>query len=286
MRLLQRLLKLNSQCCVVHADSAQDSDNEFSLDHLDALVQAGLVILWQHAHGFLGDDGARIDASINKVDGRACDLGTVGQRIAHAMCSFESGQECRVSIDGATFKAVQKILAQNLHETGRNNNVWLCSIYCINQTSIPFGTVLTHLHHLGGDSRCLCALDALTRHVRENFHHAKVLVLTIKDGLQQRAGSRDQNDDVEAGRSSGLVRCSHALQPSACGEQTENYLTLGGVLIKVRVCGHALGDVPLITLLSICLIRVGHVRSVLLGLGLLVVLIDVFRIVHLGVNNV
>ena len=67
MRLLQRLLKLNSQCCVLYADSAQDSDNEFSLDHFDALVQAGLIILRQHPHGFLGDDGARIDAGIYKV---------------------------------------------------------------------------------------------------------------------------------------------------------------------------------------------------------------------------
>ena len=260
------MLKLNSQCCVLHTDSPQDSDNEFSLDHFDALVQAGLVILWQHAHGFLGDDGARIDASIYKVDGRACDLGTVGQRIAHAMRPFEGWQECRVSIDSAPFKAVQKILAQDLHEARRNNNVWLCSIYCINQTSIPFGAILTHLHDFGGDSRCPCTLDALTGHVRDNFHHGIVFVLTMEDGLQQRAGSRDQNDDIKAGRNSGLVWCSHALQPSACGEQTENCLTLGGVLITIRVCGHVLGDVPLIPLISVVHLSVDDVR-VLRALG-------------------
>ena len=52
-------------------------------------------------------------------------------------------EQRRVGIDGAAFEAVKKFLSQDLHKARRNNNVWLRSIYCVNQTLIPFGAIGT-----------------------------------------------------------------------------------------------------------------------------------------------
>lgn len=95
----------------------QDLNNELAFDHLDAFVQAGLIIVSADRYGFLRDDATGVYAGIDKVDGGTCDLHSVCQCVADAVGALEGWQQCWVGVDGATLKAGQEVCAQDLHET-------------------------------------------------------------------------------------------------------------------------------------------------------------------------
>jgi len=57
------------------------------------------------------------------------------------------------------------------------------SIYCVNQTLIPFGAIGTQRHNLGINTVVLCARNTVAFLIRHHLDYLVVPSLGIHDGL-------------------------------------------------------------------------------------------------------
>ncbi|EGJ76923.1 putative phosphoribosylglycinamide formyltransferase [Streptomyces sp. Tu6071] len=185
-----------------------DLDEQCALDVLDTCVEGGLalrrIVLADLDHA-LGDDRSGVDAVVDEVDGAARDLRPVGEGVPDAVGAGEAGQQCGVGVDEAPAETVQELLADDLHETGRDHEVRGVRGGGPGEREVPGGAVRVVLDpaHEGGDSGGtgpFQARDALA--VGTDGDDAcpvalRALLLDgVEEGLEVAAGAGDEDDEA------------------------------------------------------------------------------------------
>ena len=110
-----------------------------ALGHLNPLVQRGNVVRRADRHRRLGDHGAGVGARVDEEHGAAGHLHPVGKGVPDRVHAREGGQQRGVGVDEPPREPAQEVLAHQLHEPGRDDQVRLVVRASPGEGTVPRG---------------------------------------------------------------------------------------------------------------------------------------------------
>ena len=158
-------------------------DDQLALHHLNPFVQLFFSFTLAHIQRTLGNDFARVYPRIDVVHRRSGDFHAVRQSVPDGVRSGERRQKCWVSVDERAFEPIQETLPEDLHESGGDDHIGVCTRHRLRETDIPLVAVTIHCDNLGADPSSARPVQCRALNVGDDEVYA-VAALVINDGLQ------------------------------------------------------------------------------------------------------